>query len=152
MHRTGTVPLLVEVEPLEEGGFMASCPDMPGLYADGNSVDSALKHLRGVVSCVREMGGELRRRELEETKVRLRPYRERPLVAGRPGPTYQEAQARLRNLGLFVRCRAGKTEVWFWPRRQRWGAISSRLPLVPHRMIDELRRSLDLPDDFTPPA
>ena len=39
--------------------------------------------------------------------VRLRPYRERPLASGTAGPTYQEVQARLRNLGLFVRCRAG---------------------------------------------
>ncbi len=130
---------------------MATCPDMPGLYADGSSPDSALKHLRGVVSCVREIGAELRRPDLEEAKVRLRPYRERPLVPGAPGLTYQEVQTRLRNLGLFSRCRAGRNEVWFWPQRRRWGVISNRLPLVPHRMVDELRRALDLPRDLTPP-
>ncbi len=151
MPRTGTVPLTVEVEPLQEGGYLARCPELPGLYADGGSVDLALKHLRGVTSCVREIGSELRRPELEETKIRLRPYVERPMSAGPRGPLFHDVQARLRNLGLFVRCRAGPDEVWFWPQRQRWGTVSHRLPLMPYRMVEELRRSLDLPLDFTPP-
>lgn len=126
---------------------MARCPEMPGLYADGTTVDQALKHLRGVLACIRGIGGELRRPELEDARIRVRPYQERPLSAGPPGPSYQEVQTRLRSLGLFVRCRSGPNEVWFWPQRHRWGTVSHRLSLVPRRMIEELGRALDLPPD-----
>ncbi len=137
----------VEVEPLPEGGFLAVCPSLPGLCADGDTIDLALKHLRGVVGCLRDLGRELRRPEVELAKILLRPHTERPVAQGPArgaGPLYDDLQRQLRRMGLFLRCRAATVEVWFWPQRHRWGTVSHRLPRVPRRMLDELEQSLDL--------
>lgn len=34
--------LNVEVEPLEEGGYFASCPDLQGCHAEGETIAEAL--------------------------------------------------------------------------------------------------------------
>lgn len=37
--------LKVEVEPLEEGGYLAICPDIQGCHAEGETVAEALEIL-----------------------------------------------------------------------------------------------------------
>ena len=38
----------LEVEPLDEGGYMASCPDVPGLRAYGATIDEATRNIQSV--------------------------------------------------------------------------------------------------------
>lgn len=47
----------VHIEPLEEGAFLATSPDVPGLIAQGRSVTEAAETARGLarkiaVSCI----------------------------------------------------------------------------------------------------
>ena len=44
----GTYLLSVEVERLEEGGFLDACPTLQGCHAEGNSVAEALENLEDV--------------------------------------------------------------------------------------------------------
>jgi len=37
------VAIRLHVEPLEEGGFLATSPDVPGLVAEGRSVSEAVE-------------------------------------------------------------------------------------------------------------
>jgi antitoxin HicB len=39
----------LHVEPLEEGGYVATSPDVPGLVAEGRSVVEAAKIAQGLV-------------------------------------------------------------------------------------------------------
>jgi predicted RNase H-like HicB family nuclease len=51
------VTIRLRVEPLEEGGFLATSPDVPGLVAEGRSITEAVEIAQGltrkiVESCV----------------------------------------------------------------------------------------------------
>ena len=38
----------LRVEPLDEGGFLAICPDVPGLVAEGRTITEAVEIAQGV--------------------------------------------------------------------------------------------------------
>ena len=44
----------VHVEPLEEGGFLATSPDVPGLVAEGRSVTEAVEIAQGLARKIAE--------------------------------------------------------------------------------------------------
>ena len=44
----------VHVEPLEEGGFLATSPDVPGLVAEGRSVTEAVEIAQGLTRKIAE--------------------------------------------------------------------------------------------------
>ena len=44
----------VHVEPLEEGGFLATSPDVPGLAAEGRSVTEAVEIAQGLARKIAE--------------------------------------------------------------------------------------------------
>ena len=44
------VPMRLNVEPLEEGGFLATSPDVPGLVAEGRSIEEATRIAHGLAS------------------------------------------------------------------------------------------------------
>ena len=44
--------LKVEVEPLEEGGYLASCPDLQGCHAEGDTVAEALENIEDVAHVI----------------------------------------------------------------------------------------------------
>jgi len=51
------VAIRIRVEPLDEGGFVATSPDLPGLVAEGRSVTEAVEIAQGlgrklVESCI----------------------------------------------------------------------------------------------------
>lgn len=46
--------LKVEVEPLEEGGYLAICPDLQGCHAEGETVAEALYNLEDVARIIIE--------------------------------------------------------------------------------------------------
>lgn len=51
------IPIRLHIEPLEEGGFVATSPDVPGLVAEGRSVTEAVEIAQGlarkiVESCI----------------------------------------------------------------------------------------------------
>ena len=47
--------LKVEVEPLEEGGFLASCPDLQGCHAEGDTIAEALENVEDVARIIIEL-------------------------------------------------------------------------------------------------
>ena len=47
--------LSVEIERLEEGGYLASCSDVPGCYAEGNTIGEAIDNLRSVAQVIYEL-------------------------------------------------------------------------------------------------
>ncbi|MBI2909352.1 MAG: type II toxin-antitoxin system HicB family antitoxin [Chloroflexi bacterium] len=47
--------LHVEIEPLEEGGFLAVCPDLPGCHAQGHTLAEALENLEDVARNLLEL-------------------------------------------------------------------------------------------------
>jgi predicted RNase H-like HicB family nuclease len=47
--------LKVEVEPLEEGGYLASCPDLQGCHAEGETIAEALENIEDVARIVIEL-------------------------------------------------------------------------------------------------
>ena len=47
--------LKVEVEPLEEGGYLASCPDLQGCHAEGNTIAEALENVEDVARIIIEL-------------------------------------------------------------------------------------------------
>jgi predicted RNase H-like HicB family nuclease len=50
--------VLVEIEPLESGGYLALCPAIPGCHAEGESVGEALDHLRDVARVIYDLSRE----------------------------------------------------------------------------------------------
>ncbi len=53
-----TYMLSVEIEPLEEGGYLATCPAIPGCHAEGQTVGEALDNLRDVARVIYELSRE----------------------------------------------------------------------------------------------
>jgi predicted RNase H-like HicB family nuclease len=47
--------LSVEVEPLEEGGYLAICPDLQGCHAEGDTVAEALTNVEDVARAIIEL-------------------------------------------------------------------------------------------------
>jgi predicted RNase H-like HicB family nuclease len=47
--------LKVEVEPLEEGGYLASCPDLQGCHAEGDTIAEALENVEDVARIIIEL-------------------------------------------------------------------------------------------------
>ena len=52
--------LRVEVEPLEEGGYLASCPDLQGCHAEGDTIAEALENVEDVARVIIELCMEKR--------------------------------------------------------------------------------------------
>ena len=50
--------LKVEVEPLEEGGYLATCPELQGCHAEGKTVAEALEILEDVARILLELRKE----------------------------------------------------------------------------------------------
>ena len=48
------VPIRLHIEPLEEGGFLATSPDVPGLVAEGRSIIEAAEIAQGLVRKIAE--------------------------------------------------------------------------------------------------
>ncbi len=48
----------VEVEPLEEGGFLATCESIQGCHAEGQTVAEALDNLEDVARVLLELSEE----------------------------------------------------------------------------------------------
>jgi len=44
----------VEVEPLDEGGYLAVCTSIPGCHAEGVSVAEAIQNVQGVAQAMLE--------------------------------------------------------------------------------------------------
>lgn len=44
----------VHIEPLEEGGFLATSPDVPGLVAEGRSIAEAAETAQGLARKIAE--------------------------------------------------------------------------------------------------
>lgn len=42
--------LRLVVQPLEDGGYMAECPDVPGLVARGDDIEQAVANAQGVAA------------------------------------------------------------------------------------------------------
>ena len=47
--------LRAEVEPLEEGGYLATCPDLQGCHAEGDTVAEALANVEDVARVIIEL-------------------------------------------------------------------------------------------------
>jgi len=50
--------LKVEVEPLEEGGYLATCPDLQGCHAEGDTIAKALENVEDVARILMELRRE----------------------------------------------------------------------------------------------
>jgi predicted RNase H-like HicB family nuclease len=50
--------LKVEVEPLEEGGYLATCPDLQGCHAEGDTIAEALENVEDVARILLELRRE----------------------------------------------------------------------------------------------
>jgi predicted RNase H-like HicB family nuclease len=48
------VAIRLRIEPLEEGGYVATSPDVPGLVAEGRSVTEAVEIAQGVARKIAE--------------------------------------------------------------------------------------------------
>jgi len=48
-------PLLVEVHSLEEGGYLASCPDIQGCHAEGDTIGAAIDNLYSVARVIYDL-------------------------------------------------------------------------------------------------
>lgn len=48
------VPIHLHVEPLEEGGFVATSPDVPGLVADGDTFAEMIENVGHVTRLIIE--------------------------------------------------------------------------------------------------
>ncbi|MFQ5880645.1 MAG: type II toxin-antitoxin system HicB family antitoxin [Dehalococcoidia bacterium] len=46
--------LKVEVEPLEEGGYLAICPDLQGCHAEGDTIAEALENVEDMARIIIE--------------------------------------------------------------------------------------------------
>ena len=47
--------LRVEVEPLDEGGYLATCPDLQGCHAEGETIAEALTNVEDVARVIIEL-------------------------------------------------------------------------------------------------
>ena len=47
--------LKVEVEPLEEGGYLATCADLQGCHAEGDTIAEALENVEDVARIIIEL-------------------------------------------------------------------------------------------------
>ena len=47
--------LKVEVEPLEDGRYLASCPDLQGCHAEGDTIAEALENVEDVARVIIEL-------------------------------------------------------------------------------------------------
>jgi predicted RNase H-like HicB family nuclease len=47
--------LKVEVEPLEEGGYLAICPDLQGCHAEGDTIAEALENVEDAARIIIEL-------------------------------------------------------------------------------------------------
>ena len=46
----------VMLEPDPEGGYVVTCPTLPGCYSQGDTIDEAMEHIReAIVLCVEDM-------------------------------------------------------------------------------------------------
>lgn len=46
----------VILEPDETGGYVVSCPSLPGCYTEGNTVEEALKNIKeAILLCLEDM-------------------------------------------------------------------------------------------------
>ena len=50
--------LKVEVEPLEEGGYLATCADLQGCHAEGDTIAEALVNVEDVARILLELRRE----------------------------------------------------------------------------------------------
>ena len=50
-----TLGLLVEIESLTEGGYLANCPDILGCHAEGKTIGQALDNLRDIAQVIYEL-------------------------------------------------------------------------------------------------
>ncbi|HEX8323646.1 MAG TPA: type II toxin-antitoxin system HicB family antitoxin [Tepidisphaeraceae bacterium] len=48
------VPIHLHIEPLEEGGFVATSPDVPGLVAEGETIAEMIDNVREVTRLIIE--------------------------------------------------------------------------------------------------
>ncbi|MCD4727614.1 MAG: type II toxin-antitoxin system HicB family antitoxin, partial [Pirellulales bacterium] len=48
------VAIRVHIEPLEEGGYVATSPDVPGLVAEGRSIVEAVEIAQGLARKIAE--------------------------------------------------------------------------------------------------
>jgi predicted RNase H-like HicB family nuclease len=46
--QAGEYVIRVKVVPLEEGGFLATCPDLPGCRAEGRTIPEILEYIADV--------------------------------------------------------------------------------------------------------
>ena len=45
----------VEVEPLEEGGYLAVCPELQGCHAEGDTIAEALENVEDIARIIIEL-------------------------------------------------------------------------------------------------
>jgi antitoxin HicB len=50
----GEVAIQLHIEPLEEGGYVATSPDVPGLVAEGRSIVEAVEIVQGLARKIAE--------------------------------------------------------------------------------------------------
>ncbi|MBC7249222.1 MAG: type II toxin-antitoxin system HicB family antitoxin [Anaerolineae bacterium] len=50
-----TYHLAVQIEKLEEGLYLASCPTIQGCHAEGHTIGQALDNLRSVIQVIYEL-------------------------------------------------------------------------------------------------
>lgn len=50
--------LKVEVEPLDEGGYLASCPELQGCHAEGDTIAAAIENVEDVARTIVELAIE----------------------------------------------------------------------------------------------
>jgi antitoxin HicB len=53
-NNQGEVAIRLHIEPLEEGGFVATSPDVPGLVAEGRSITEATQIAQGLARKIAE--------------------------------------------------------------------------------------------------
>lgn len=50
---------LVTIEPDQEsGGFVSSCPQLPGCWSQGETRDEALENIKGAIAAIMEIRAE----------------------------------------------------------------------------------------------
>ena len=54
----------VKVEPHKEGGYHAKCPILQGAWADGETIEEAIKNLRDVIRLILKYREERERKRL----------------------------------------------------------------------------------------
>jgi predicted RNase H-like HicB family nuclease len=58
--------LLVQIEPVGEGGYLAVCPQIQGCHAEGHTVGEALDNLRSVAQVIEPFAQSNRLLERED--------------------------------------------------------------------------------------